>query len=153
MQRRFGARGGAVGHAQEPPHRSMGRARHTRAGCLVPAARTFRRRRAGLPASTASWSSSIMLGTGWALIDACIGNSRPHSHVAHQISLAVERDLEISGDVDMIVPAGHAVAIASQVRHRLGPPGALVRSFYLDPLFRLDRKSSGLGTRVLVRLV
>src|SRR3546814_8418250 len=60
-------------------------------------------------------------------LDACIGNSRPHSHVAHQISLAVERDLEISGDVDMIVPAGHAVAIASQVRHRLGPPGALVR--------------------------
>src|SRR3546814_9217206 len=83
-----------------------------------------------------------MLGTGWALIDACIGNSRPHSHVAHQISLAVERDLEISGDVDMIVPAGHAVAIASQVRHRLGPPGALVRSFYLDPLFRVGTRLS-----------
>src|SRR3546814_19801524 len=83
-----------------------------------------------------------MLGTGWALIDACIGNSRPHSHVAHQISLAVVRDLEISGDVDMIVPAGHAVAIASQVRHRLGPPGALVRSFYLDPLFRVGTRLS-----------
>jgi AraC-like DNA-binding protein len=89
-----------------------------------------------LTLSTASWSGSIMLGTGWALIDARIGTSRPHSHVAHQISLAVERDLEISGDADMIVPAGHAVAIASQVRHCLGPPGALVRSFYLDPLFR-----------------
>src|SRR3546814_3637049 len=71
-----------------------------------------------------------MLGAGWALIDARIGSSRPHSHVAHQISLAVERDLEISGDADMIVPAGHAIAIASHVRHRLGPPGALVRSFY-----------------------
>src|SRR3546814_10769971 len=42
----------------------------------------------------------------------------------------------------MIVPAGHAVAIASQVRHRLGPPGALVRSFYLDPLFRVGTRLS-----------
>src|SRR3546814_7359988 len=83
-----------------------------------------------------------MLGAGWALIDARIGSSRPHSHVAHQISLAVERDLEISGDADMIVPAGHALAIASHVRHRLGPPGALVRSFYLDPLFRADARLS-----------
>src|SRR3546814_5276656 len=66
-------------------------------------------------------------------IDARIGSSRPHSHVAHQISLAVERDLEISVDADMIVPAAHAIAIPSHVRHRLGPPGALVRSFYLDP--------------------
>jgi len=53
-----------------------------------------------------------MLGTGWALIDARIGSSRPHNHVAHQISLAIERDLEISGDADLIVPAGHAIAIA-----------------------------------------
>lgn len=76
-----------------------------------------------------------MLGTGWALIDARIGSSRPHNHVAHQISLAIERDLEISGDADLIVPAGHAIAIASHVRHRLGPPGALVRSFISTRFF------------------
>ena len=91
-----------------------------------------------------------MLGAGWALIDARIGSSRPHSHVAHQISLAVERDLEISGDADMIVPAGHAIAIASHVRHRLGPPGALVRSFYLDPLFRADARLSAGSAPVLL---
>lgn len=89
---------------------------------------------------TASWSGSIMLGTGWALIDARIGSSRPHSHLAHQISLAVDRDLEISGDTCMTIPAGHAVVIASHVRHRLGPQGAFVRSFYLDPLFRADAR-------------
>ena len=103
-----------------------------------------------MTASTVSWSGSIMLGAGWALIDARIGSSRPHSHVAHQISLAVERDLEISGDADMIVPAGHAIAIASHVRHRLGPPGALVRSFYLDPLFRADARLSAGSAPVLL---
>ena len=59
-----------------------------------------------------------MLGTGWALIDARIGSSRPHNHVAHQISLAIERDLEISDDADLIVPAGHAIAIASDYLDR-----------------------------------
>ena len=63
---------------------------------------------------TASWSGSIMLGTGWALIDARIGSSRPHSHLAHQISLAIDRDLEMSGDTCMTIPAGHAVVIAPQ---------------------------------------
>ncbi len=100
--------------------------------------------------NAAPWSGSIMLGTGWALIDARIGTSRPHCHVAHQISFAVERDLEISGDADLIVPVGQAVAIASHVRHRLGPPGAMVRSVYLDPLFRADaRLSAGSGTILL----
>ena len=66
------------------------------------------------------------------------------------ISLAVERDLEISGDADLIVPAGHAIAIASHVRHRLGPPGALVRSFYLDPLFRAGTRLSAGSAPVLL---
>ncbi len=78
-----------------------------------------------------------MLGTGWALIDARIGSSRPHNHVAHQISLAIERDLEISDDADLIVPAGHAIAIASHVRHRLGPGSAPV---LLTPI-----ETAGLG--------
>src|SRR3546814_8047582 len=34
-KRRFRPRYSARGHAQEPDHRSIGRARHTRAGCLV----------------------------------------------------------------------------------------------------------------------
>src|SRR3546814_15443290 len=50
----------------------------------------------------------------------------------------------------MIVPAGHAIAIASHVRHRLGPPGALVRSFYLDPLFRADARLSAGSAPVLL---
>lgn len=91
-----------------------------------------------------------MLGTGWALIDARIGTSRPHRHLAHQISLAVEQDLEISGDADMTVPAGQAVAIASHVPHRLGPRGAMVRSFYLDPLFRTGMRMSAGSAPVLL---
>jgi AraC-like DNA-binding protein len=93
-----------------------------------------------LTVNTASWSGSIMLGTGWAWIDAQVGSSRPHSHLAHQISLAVECNLEVSGDADMTVPAGHAVVIPSHVQHRLGPQGATVRSFYLDPLFRAEAR-------------
>ena len=91
-----------------------------------------------------------MLGTGWALIDARIGSSRRHSHLAHQISLAVENDLQVSGDGDMTIPVGRAVAIASHVRHRLGPEGALVRSFYLDPLFRSDARLSTGSTPILM---
>ncbi|WP_439569621.1 helix-turn-helix domain-containing protein [Sphingopyxis sp.] len=103
-----------------------------------------------MTANTAPWSGSIMLGTGWALIDARIGTSRPHSHLAHQISLAVEQDLEISGDADMTVPTGHAVALASHVPHRMGPQGAMVRSFYLDPLFRAGTRMSGGSAPILL---
>lgn len=103
-----------------------------------------------MSADVSSWSGTIMLGTGWALIDARIGNSRPHSHLAHQISLAVERDLDIGGDEPMTLPVGQAVAIASHVHHRLGPKGALVRSFYLDPLFRADARLAARSAPVLL---
>ncbi len=117
---------------------------------MVRDARAVRRHRRGLSADASSWSGTIMLGTGWALIDARIGNSRPHSHLAHQISLAVERDLEIGGDEPMTLPVGQAVAIASHVHHRLGPEGALVRSFYLDPLFRADARLAARSAPVLL---
>src|SRR3546814_18461476 len=42
------------------------------------------------------------------------------------------------------------IAIASHVRHRLGPPGALVRSFYHDPLFRADARLSAGSAPVLL---
>src|SRR3546814_11511356 len=90
---------------------------------LVRNARTLRRHRNDVTADTDSWSGSLMLGTGWALIDARIGSSRPHGHLAHQISLAVDRDLELSGDACMTIPVGPAVASPPRGRHRLGPQG------------------------------
>ena len=92
----------------------------------------------------------MMLAEGWALIDARIGTSRPHSHLAHQISLATEQDLELFGETNLRIPAGYAVAIPSQVRHRLGPTGAAVRSFYLDPLFRAGVRISSRAVPVVL---
>ena len=31
------------------------------------------------------WTGEIMLGVGWALLDAQVGDNRPHRHVAHQV--------------------------------------------------------------------
>jgi len=74
-----------------------------------------------------------MLGVGWALVDARIGDSRPHRHLAHQFSLAIDGDLEISCDGSENLSSGAAWFIPAHAIHRLGPTGAHVRSLYLEP--------------------
>lgn len=83
-----------------------------------------------------AWTGALFLGTGWAMLDARIGASRPHAHLAHQLSLAVDRTLHIAGDRPLTVPEGHAALIPARMAHHLGPAGARVRSLYVDPLLR-----------------
>jgi AraC-like DNA-binding protein len=89
-----------------------------------------------LSGAAPAWAGTLFLGTGWAMLDARIGASRPHAHLAHQLSLAVDRTLHISGEPDLMVPRGRAALVPARLVHRLGPVGARVRSLYVDPLLR-----------------
>lgn len=77
----------------------------------------------------------MALGLGWALLDAYTGDNRLHSHVAHQISLALEVDCEIGGNHSLRLARGEAAIIPAGTRHCLTPAGAPVRTVYVDPLF------------------
>ncbi|MDF1835898.1 MAG: helix-turn-helix transcriptional regulator [Alteraurantiacibacter sp. bin_em_oilr2.035] len=95
----------------------------------------------------AAWSGSMMLGFGWALLDARIGENRPHSHLAHQISLALVDVCSISADRNLRLSPGEAVLIPAATVHRLMPSGAILRNLYVDPFFMGTRdlnKSVGL---------
>lgn len=78
----------------------------------------------------------MTLGVGWALLDARIGDNRPHSHVAHQISLALESTCEIEGQHPLRLEQGQAVLIPAGTKHCLLPAGVAVRTIYVDPLFQ-----------------
>ncbi|MBO9695965.1 MAG: helix-turn-helix domain-containing protein [Sphingopyxis sp.] len=82
-----------------------------------------------------AWAGSIILGDGWALVDARVGASRPHSHLAHQLCLATEADIDIAGEEPLLVPRGRAAFIPAGLSHRIGPAGAATRSFYIDATF------------------
>ena len=77
----------------------------------------------------------MTLGVGWALLDARTGDNRPHSHVAHQFSLALEPDCEIGGTYQLEFTQGEAVLIPAGTTHCLAPVGKAIRTVYVDPLF------------------
>jgi AraC-like DNA-binding protein len=85
----------------------------------------------------------MTLGVGWALLDARTGDNRPHSHIAHQISLALEFPIKIEGRHALQLEQGQAVIVPAGTKHCLVPAGVAVRTIYVDPLFR--------GMRNLVR--
>ena len=88
-----------------------------------------------------------MLGFGWALLDAQTGENRPHSHLAHQISLSLVDSCSINADRDLRLSPGEAVLIPATTVHRLTPSGAILRNLYVDPFFMGTRdlnKSVGL---------
>lgn len=89
----------------------------------------------------------MMLGFGWALLDAQTGENRPHSHLAHQISLSLGDSCSITADRDLRLSPGEAVLIPATTVHRLTPSGAILRNLYVDPFFMGTRdlnKSVGL---------
>ena len=77
----------------------------------------------------------MTLGVGWALLHARTGGNRPHSHVAHQFSLALEPDCEIGGTYQLEFTQGEAVLIPAGTTHCLAPVGKAIRTVYVDPLF------------------
>ncbi len=82
------------------------------------------------------------LGVGWAMLDAQAGDNRPHRHLAHQISLALEGECQIITSDRLRLTRGEAALIPAGLTHRLEPSGAALRTIYIDPMFR--------GTRGLV---
>ena len=89
------------------------------------------------------WTGEIMLGVGWALLDAQVGDNRPHRHVAHQVSLALAGTVSVIGTATMDLAEGAAVLVPAGFEHSLQPSGVALRSLYVDPTFRgvrdLDR--------------
>lgn len=77
----------------------------------------------------------MTLGLGWAILDAHTGENRLHSHVAHQVSLALEVDCAIGGPHPLRLARGEAAIIPAGIQHCLTPGGAPVRTIYVDPLF------------------
>lgn len=82
------------------------------------------------------WAGEIMLGVGWALLDAQVGDNRPHKHVAHQVSMALAGPVSVIGTDTMDLAEGVAVLIPAGFEHSLQPAGAILRSLYVDPTFR-----------------
>lgn len=77
----------------------------------------------------------MTLGLGWAILDAHTGENRLHSHVAHQVSLALEVDCAIGGPHPLRLARGEAAIIPAGIQYCLTPAGAPVRTIYVDPLF------------------
>ena len=96
---------------------------------------SYARLKLALMANPAAWSGSMMLGFGWALLDAQIGENRSHSHVAHQISLALAGSCSIVADRSLCLSRGEAALIPAAMIHSLRPSGALLRKLYVDPFF------------------
>ena len=84
---------------------------------------------------TSAWSGTMLLGVGWAMLDASACDNRPHRHVAHQISLALDTPCEIGGDRPVRLAPGEAALIPAGLLHSLAPAGAALRTIYVDPMF------------------
>lgn len=91
----------------------------------------------------------MTLGFGWALLDARTGYNRPHSHIAHQISLALESPCEIRSEHPLQLEQGQAALIPAGTENFLVPAGVAVRAIYVDPLFRGMKSYSGASARTL----
>lgn len=77
----------------------------------------------------------MVLGVGWALLDVRAGDNRPHRHLAHQVSVALDAPCAIGGTLSLHLAAGEAAAIPAGTLHSLGPAGSAVRTIYVDPRF------------------
>ena len=87
----------------------------------------------------------MLLGVGWAVLDARIGENRPHRHLAHQVSLALADRVSIGNSRSIDLRRGEAALIPAGTVHRLGPPGAMLRNLYVDPLFNGEREIPSQG--------
>lgn len=90
-----------------------------------------------------SWAGSMTLGVGWALLDVRIGENRPHSHIAHQISVALDGAFSVDCPQRVHFGAGDAALIPAGIVHNIGPAGARLRSLYVDSMFAGLRELEG----------
>ena len=97
--------------------------------------------------SARAWSGALVIGVGWAMLDAQIGENDGHAHLAHQIILGLDGAVVITAASEITAPKGKAVLIPAGQTHAIGPKGRQTRSVYVDPRFsgvRNDRKDGPL---------
>lgn len=99
-------------------------------------AKPFERSISALKKTETEWTGEIMLGVGWALLDAKVGDNRPHRHLAHQVSLVLAGPVSVIGTDMMGLAEGMAILIPAGFEHSLQPAGAILRTLYVDPTFR-----------------
>lgn len=85
--------------------------------------------------SAASWTGTLFIGVGWAVLDAQLGDNAAHSHLAVQVVLGLDGPVIVATDKELVVPKGSAVMIPAGLIHSVGPPGRKARSVYIDPRF------------------
>ena len=85
--------------------------------------------------SLAPWSGELVIGVGWAALDARLGDNDAHSHLAVQITLGLDGPLILTTNREVRVPKGKAIQIPAGRTHAIGPPGRISRSIYFDPRF------------------
>lgn len=100
--------------------------------------------------SRSAWSGKFMIGVGWAVLDARLGDNRSHSHIADQITIGIDGPLEVLASQPLMVNQGVAVHIPAQFKHALGPVGRCTRSVYFDPWFTNQRIPSAFNEPALL---
>lgn len=85
--------------------------------------------------TSSKWSGQLVIGKGWAMLDARLGANSAHSHLAHQVSIGFTDPINVVTDRQTSAKIGHALVIPSGTVHRIGPEGVLTRSVYFDPTF------------------
>ncbi|NUP11209.1 MAG: helix-turn-helix domain-containing protein [Polyangiaceae bacterium] len=85
-----------------------------------------------------SWSGTLHIGNGVALLDARVGERTTHRHLAIQLSVGVDGPIELSCRDHELVAS--AVLIGGNIPHRIGPLGRHLRSLYVEPQLLLGKE-------------
>ena len=96
-----------------------------------------------------AWSGQLIVGLGWAVLDARLGDNRSHAHVADQFTIGTDRPINIITDERITAEKGQVVHIPSKTKHCLGPSGRSTRSVYFDP-WLINRRARSQSKDVLI---
>ncbi len=78
------------------------------------------------------WSGRLVIGTGWAYLDACLGANSTHAHLADQITLGLDGPVEVLSADGASSGLQSGFMVPGRTAHSIGPAGRLVRSVYVD---------------------
>lgn len=96
-----------------------------------------------------AWSGQLIVGLGWAVLDAHVGENRSHAHLADQFIIGTDGPINVTTDDRVWADKGHIVHIPSKTKHSLGPIGRSTRSVYFDP-WLIKRRASSQSNNVLI---
>lgn len=89
------------------------------------------------------------IGRGWAFVEGHIGGNDAHRHVALQLAVGVDGDLEVETAHSRLEAPG--VLIGALAVHRLGTVGRLHRALYIEAHSRLGGHLTALAEHASVR--